>query len=289
MCVLIFSATFVSNTTILRRTEQDTIKVYVGLQAKYLLFLSDFNETWILSTVSRKILKFQILMKLCPLGVELLLAGRRKDGRTDTDITNLIVAFHYFAKGSKMEKSRWYTDRQKQHNLVYCEWIARARARVCACMRVRVRALVCVHVCVCVYVYVCVRVCVCACMCVCVYECVCARVCVYVCVRVCACVYVYAYVCVRVYARVCMCVRACVGVCACVRVRVCACACMCACVCMCVRADFYRTCPSYYIKERKGRFGIWVCLRPEVERLGSRHRDVKKVKFYCVHTLKAHR
>jgi len=40
-------------------------------------------------------------MKLCPLGVELFLADRRKDGRTDTDMTNLIVVFHYFAKGSK--------------------------------------------------------------------------------------------------------------------------------------------------------------------------------------------
>ena len=46
MCVLIFSATFVWTISILRRTEQGMIKMYIGLHVKYPLFLSDFNESW---------------------------------------------------------------------------------------------------------------------------------------------------------------------------------------------------------------------------------------------------
>jgi hypothetical protein len=44
---------------ILRRTERDVIKMYIGLHVKYPLFLSDFNETRIFSTDFRKILKYQ--------------------------------------------------------------------------------------------------------------------------------------------------------------------------------------------------------------------------------------
>jgi hypothetical protein len=45
---------------ILRKTEWDMIKMFIDLNEKYSLFLSDINETWIFSTDFRKILKYQI-------------------------------------------------------------------------------------------------------------------------------------------------------------------------------------------------------------------------------------
>jgi hypothetical protein len=61
----------------------------------YLLFLSKFNETWIFSTDCWKMPKYQIFMKIHPLGAELFHA----DGRTD--IMKLIVAFRSFANAPK--------------------------------------------------------------------------------------------------------------------------------------------------------------------------------------------
>jgi hypothetical protein len=48
---------------ILRRNEQDIIKMYIGLRVKYRLFLSDFKETWFFSTDFWSILKYQISWK----------------------------------------------------------------------------------------------------------------------------------------------------------------------------------------------------------------------------------
>ena len=45
MCVMIYLQ-LLSETFLILRTKQDMIKnIYIGLHAKYLLFLSDFNET----------------------------------------------------------------------------------------------------------------------------------------------------------------------------------------------------------------------------------------------------
>ena len=59
MCILIFSTILSETFLILRRTEQDK-KIYIGLHVKYLLFLSNFNDTVIFSTNFRKILEYHI-------------------------------------------------------------------------------------------------------------------------------------------------------------------------------------------------------------------------------------
>jgi hypothetical protein len=64
--------------------------MYISLHVKYPLFLYDFNETWILSTV-RKNPHISNLMKIYPVGS----SSMRRDGRID--MTKLIVACRNFA------------------------------------------------------------------------------------------------------------------------------------------------------------------------------------------------
>jgi hypothetical protein len=59
-----FSETFL----ILRRTEQEMIKMHVGLRVKWQLFLSDFNQKWIFSTDVSKNAQISNFMKIRPLG-----------------------------------------------------------------------------------------------------------------------------------------------------------------------------------------------------------------------------
>jgi hypothetical protein len=78
-CVFWLSLHLLSETfLILRRTERDVTKNVYRSECKYRLFLSAFNETWIFSADFRKILKYQIFMKIRPVGAELFNA----DGRT---------------------------------------------------------------------------------------------------------------------------------------------------------------------------------------------------------------
>jgi hypothetical protein len=76
--------------------------MYIGIHVKYPLFLSDFNETRILSTDFRKIL-ISHLMKIRVVGAELFHEGGRTDRQTDrqTDMTKLIVGFGNFSNASK--------------------------------------------------------------------------------------------------------------------------------------------------------------------------------------------
>jgi len=64
-------------------------------QLVYPLFLSEFNETLIFSTDYWKMPKYQMFMKIHPMGAELFHADRR------TDITKLIVACRSFANAFK--------------------------------------------------------------------------------------------------------------------------------------------------------------------------------------------
>ena len=58
-CIFLFPLQLLPETfLILRRTERDMIKIYIGLHVRYTL--SDFNENFIFSTHSRTILKYQI-------------------------------------------------------------------------------------------------------------------------------------------------------------------------------------------------------------------------------------
>ena len=55
--------------------------MYIGLNVKYPLFLSDFNVTGFFSTDFQKIRKISNFMKICPVGGEFY-PGGRTDRRT---------------------------------------------------------------------------------------------------------------------------------------------------------------------------------------------------------------
>ena len=85
---------------ILKRTEHDVIKMYMGGHVKYRLFLPDFKETWIFFDIFSKNTQISNFTKNRPVGAELLHADRRRDRQTD--VTKLLVAFRNFAKAPKM-------------------------------------------------------------------------------------------------------------------------------------------------------------------------------------------
>ena len=98
-CVSLFCLQFLCDKFLnLRRIERNmSKKIYIGLHVKYLLCLSDVNETWIFSTVFRKIPKYKFH--------EISSSGsrdvpcQRADGRTD--MTKVIFAIRNFANALK--------------------------------------------------------------------------------------------------------------------------------------------------------------------------------------------
>ena len=93
MCVMIFCTTCVSN--ISNSTKHSARYQSRGSWVKYLLFLSDLNETRIFSTDFLEIFKCQILCSLSS-GSRVVPCGRTDDRRADK--TNVIVAYRDFAK-----------------------------------------------------------------------------------------------------------------------------------------------------------------------------------------------
>jgi hypothetical protein len=73
---------------------------------KSLLLLSEFDVSWIFSTDFRKILGTSNFMKICPVGAELLHAGRR------ADVTKQIVTFRNFANAPKKAKTSQHGSRR---------------------------------------------------------------------------------------------------------------------------------------------------------------------------------
>jgi hypothetical protein len=57
--------------------------MYTRLHLQYQLFVSGFDEAWILSTIFLKNTQKQKLMKICPVKAELLHVGGRTDGTYD--------------------------------------------------------------------------------------------------------------------------------------------------------------------------------------------------------------
>jgi len=90
--------------------------MYIGLWVKYLLFLSDRNETRVFLTYLRKIFKYQNSTKIRPVGTEMFHAEGHMDGQRDgqtgrrTEITKLIFAFHYFSNASKNRRILYFKD-----------------------------------------------------------------------------------------------------------------------------------------------------------------------------------
>ena len=71
-------------------------KLYIGLNVKYPLFLSDFNETWNFSNDFLKIFKYEISWKSVQWELSYYM---RTDRQTDTK--KQIVAFRNFADAPK--------------------------------------------------------------------------------------------------------------------------------------------------------------------------------------------
>jgi hypothetical protein len=73
------------------------IKIEIGLHVKYPSFLSDFNKTWIFSTVFSKNKQIANVMKIRQLGAQLFHAHWR------TDMTKLTDVYRNFANAPVLQ------------------------------------------------------------------------------------------------------------------------------------------------------------------------------------------
>ena len=95
-CDLILSATFIWNISRSKKKWARYDQKYVGLHIKHPLLLSNFNDTWFISTDFRKIIICLISWKSVQREPS---CSVLTDGRTD--LTKLIAAFRNFVKARK--------------------------------------------------------------------------------------------------------------------------------------------------------------------------------------------
>jgi hypothetical protein len=74
----------------LKSTERDMVTNYICVHEKYPFFLSDFNETWLLSTDFRKILKYHLSEKYVQWEPSF---STRTDGQTDRHLRTWLPLF----------------------------------------------------------------------------------------------------------------------------------------------------------------------------------------------------
>ena len=82
------------------------IKIFIDLQEKQALFLSDFNKIWLFSTYFRKILQYKISWESVQWEMS---CSMRMDEHTDgrREMTTPTVAFRNFAKATNKTDKNW--------------------------------------------------------------------------------------------------------------------------------------------------------------------------------------
>ena len=100
ICMFWFSLQLFSETFLNLRIIKQLSLICTGLHVKFLLFLLDFNQSWIFSTNVWKILKYQHLIK----SISSSSVVPRQVGR-HTDMTNLTVTFCNIVSAPK---NTWY-------------------------------------------------------------------------------------------------------------------------------------------------------------------------------------
>jgi len=106
MCVLIFSTNLSEISFILEELSEILLKMYIGLHVKCPVFLSDFHETWIFSTIFSKNIQISNFMKICSVGGRVVACGQ-----TDRHDEANFFFLRFFAKAPNKRRGRhsWWS------------------------------------------------------------------------------------------------------------------------------------------------------------------------------------